>query len=346
MTKINLKALTDEQLDSFVAAYGLSPYRAKQIRHWIYSKGAVTLSEITELPLAVRQSLSEHCYISALNLVDRQQSVDQSEKFLFALEDGETVESVLIPEQSRCTLCISSQVGCAMGCRFCLTGKMGFKRNLLFFEIVDQALAVQKIAWKSHSVTNIVFMGMGEPFMNMDEIKKALTCLLNNMNFSKRKITVSTSGVVPGIYELSNSRLGVNLAVSLNATTDKIRDAIMPVNRKYPLASLLEACRAFRLPPNRRIAFEYVLIKDINDTEEDAERLWRLLNGIRSKVNLIPFNPFSGTAFERPSDERVAEFQEHLAQKGITVMVRKSRGADILAACGQLRGKAMYSLPV
>ena len=340
MSKINLKALTDNQFYKFIEYQRLAPYRASQIRHWIYNKGAVSIHEMTELPLTVRDHLSALAYISDLNLLERQKSVDQSEKFLFALEDGETIESVYISEEFRKTLCISSQVGCAMGCRFCLTGKMGFKRNLYFYEIVDQVLAVQKLIGKEKQITNIVFMGMGEPLMNLEEIKKALVFLLNTLCFSKRKITVSTSGVVPGIYELSNFQLGVNLAISLNAATDKVRSDIMPVNKKYPIASLLEACRAFKLPRNRRIAFEYVMLKGINDTEEDAARLWRLLKGIKSKVNLIPFNSFHDTDLTRSLDEQIDIFQEHLASKGVTVMIRKSRGSDICAACGQLRGKA------
>lgn len=341
MSKINLKALADDQLDRFVDLQRLSLYRARQIRHWIYDKGAVSINEMTELPLSVRDHLSTLAYVSDITLLEHQKSADHSEKLLFALEDGETIESVYIPEESRTTLCISSQVGCAMGCRFCLTGKMGFKRNLYFYEIVDQVLAVQKLIGNSKGITNIVFMGMGEPLMNLQEVKKAIVCLLNTLSFSKRKITVSTSGVVPGIYELSDFRPGVNLAISLNATTDKVRSAIMPVNRKYPLAALLEACQAFKLPRNRRIAFEYVMLKGINDTEKDAARLWKLIKGIKSKVNLIPFNPFSGTDLMRPSDKQVEVFQELLASKGMTVMVRKSRGADICAACGQLRGKVL-----
>lgn len=339
MSKINLKGLTDDQLDRFVESQGLKPYRARQIRHWIYSRGAVSIHEITELPLTVRDRLSTQVYVSDLTLLEHHKSADQSEKFLFALEDGETIESVYIPEESRTTLCISSQVGCAMGCRFCLTGKMGFKRNLYFYEIVDQVLAVLKIIGNERDITNIVFMGMGEPLVNLEEVKKALVCLLNRLSFSKRKITVSTSGIVPGIYELSNFHLGVNLAISLNAATDKVRSAIMPVNRKYPLAALLESCRAFKLPQNRRIAFEYVMLEGINDKEEDAVRLWKLLRGIKSKVNLIPFNPFPGTNLMRPSDEQIDVFQELLASKGVTVMVRKSRGTDICAACGQLKGE-------
>lgn len=336
MDKINLKALSKKELESFVKESGLPSYRAKQIIHWIYEKYATSLEDITELSKDLRKTLSEKAYISNIALLDKKISKDKTEKYLFQLEDSETIESVLIPDEKRLTLCISSQVGCAMNCRFCMTGRLGLKRNLLTYEIVDQIIAVSR-AIKPRHITNIVLMGMGEPLNNFENVTESLWRMKDFMSISPKRITLSTSGVVPKILELPKVAPAVNLAISLNATTDEIRDYLMPINKTYPINKLIEACRRFPLQKGRRITFEYVLIKGINDSSEDAERLVRLLRGIPSKVNLIPFNPYPGSEFDRPDDENVRSFQEILLSHHVTAIIRKSKGQDIEAACGQLR---------
>lgn len=334
--KTNLKLLSQKGLESFIKNQGLPLFRARQLIHWIYEKHVDSIQEITEFSKDLREVLSEKAYISRLDLIDRKISKDGTEKFLFGLEDKETIESVLIPDLDRLTLCISSQVGCAMGCGFCLTGKLGLKRNLNAYEIVDQIISVSKII-KPKKVTNIVFMGMGEPLANFENVVDSLWRITGFMKISPRKITLSTAGIVPKILEIPKAAPMVNLAISLNATTDSVRDYIMPINKKYPIKVLLDACRRFPLPPRRRITFEYVMLRDINDSDEDAYRLIYLLKGIPSKVNLIPFNPFESSEFKRPDDKRVLSFQEILLKGNITALIRKSKGQDILAACGQLR---------
>ncbi|MCL4457254.1 MAG: 23S rRNA (adenine(2503)-C(2))-methyltransferase RlmN [Nitrospirae bacterium] len=341
MQKTNLKSLSKQELEAFIEELGLPAFRAKQILHWIYEKYAQSIQDITELSKDLREKLSEKAYISNLGLLDRQISKDGTEKFLFGLEDGETIESVLISDEDRLTLCISSQIGCAMRCRFCLTGKMGLKRNLDAHEIVDQIISANRII-KPRKITNIVFMGMGEPLANFDNVTNALWRITELMNISPKRITLSTSGIAPKILEFPKKAPMVNLAISLNATTDEVRDYIMPVNKTYPLKVLLEACRKFPLPTRRRITFEYVMLKGMNDTPEDAKRLVKLLKGIPSKVNLIPFNPYEGSEFKRPDDESVLRFQNILIEGQLTALIRKSKGQDISAACGQL--KAKYSV--
>jgi 23S rRNA (adenine2503-C2)-methyltransferase len=345
MPKTNLKALSKKELESFVRASGLPAFRANQLLHWIYEKRTQSLDGITEFSKGLRESLSQTAYISNLAILKRAVSEDGTEKFLFGLGDGESIESVLIPDNDRLTLCISSQVGCAMKCRFCLTGKMSLKRDLKAHEIVDQIISAGRLI-DPRKITNIVFMGMGEPLANFVEVVESLRRMTELMNISKRKITLSTSGIAPGILELggiggsvgeAQSPPRVNLAISLNATTDEVRNRLMPINRKYPLTALLAACRRFPLEPRRRITFEYVLLEGVNDTEDDAKRLVRMLKGIPSKVNLIPFNPYEGSEFRRPPDERIERFQNILLDGNITALIRKSKGRDILAACGQLK---------
>jgi 23S rRNA (adenine2503-C2)-methyltransferase len=338
--KTNLKELSGQELELFIKDSNLPSFRAKQILHWIYEKCARSISEITELSKDLREKLSENAYISNLEMLGRQVSEDGTEKFLFGLEDAETIESVLIPDEDRLTLCISSQVGCAMDCRFCLTGKLGLKRNLRAYEIVDQIISANRII-KPMQLTNIVLMGMGEPLSNFDNVVDALWRITEFMKISPRRITLSTSGIVPKILELPKKAPAVNLAISLNATTDEERNYIMPINKTYSIKELLTACRKFPLPPRRRITFEYVMLKDINDSPEDAKRLVNLLKGIPSKVNLIPFNPYEGSEFERPEDARVLNFQKILLKGHITALIRKSKGQDILAACGQLKARYM-----
>lgn len=334
--KTNLKQLSEEELSLFVEKLGQKPYRAKQIVNWIYKKYATSFEEMSDLPKSFRELLKDRAFISSIKLLKSQISKDGTQKFLFELEDNETIESVLIPDKNRLTLCISSQVGCAMGCKFCITGKLGLRRNLKAYEIVDQVIAVERYI-QTKSITNIVFMGMGEPLNNFNEVIHALWKIIGLMGFSKRRITISTIGIIPKIYELAKSAPPINLAISLNATTDEVRDKIMPINRRYPIQRLINACRAFPLPPRRRITFEYVLLDGINDSKEDALRLVNLVKGIKSKVNLIPYNPITESRFRRPTEDKISEFQKILLKAGITAIIRKSKGTDISAACGQLR---------
>ncbi len=340
-SKINIKSLSREELGARLIQLGLKKYRADQILTWIYAQHAQSFEDMTNIAKPERGLLSSVFAISTPKIVRTEVSRDGTRKFLFELQDGHTIESVLIPDEDRRTLCISSQVGCRQACRFCLTGSNGFTRNLEPYEIIDQVSEIARILKHEHvrSLTNIVLMGMGEPLANFDNVLKAVTVITSDkeLGFSSRRVTISTAGLVPEIEKLGKSGVKVNLAVSLNATTDDVRDTIMPVNLRYPIQELLAACRRFPLEPRRRITFEYVLLKGVNDTREDALRLTTLLMGIRCKVNIIPFNPFPGSAFERPDDAAVLRFQKILLGRHYIAPVRESRGRDISAACGQLR---------
>jgi 23S rRNA (adenine2503-C2)-methyltransferase len=342
--RIPLKSLTLPELQKCLAEQGFARYRAAQVFQWIYRHHAQSFAAMTNLGSADRGRLAELFAISSLGVLQRERSSDGTAKFLFGLEDGHAVESVLIPEEERLTLCISSQVGCRQACGFCLTGAGGFVRNLRSWEIAEQVLAVSRILREEgvRTITNIVFMGMGEPLDNFDQLHRALDVLTDDraMGISPRRITISTCGLVPQIDRLGASRSRTNLAVSLNASTDAVRDRIMPVNRRYPLKELLAACRRFPLEPRRRITFEYVLLRGVNDSEEDALRVSSLLKGIRCKLNLIPFNPCPGIPFDRPGDAAVRRFQKVLLDRHYTAPVRESRGRDISAACGQLRERS------
>ncbi|MEK6577917.1 MAG: 23S rRNA (adenine(2503)-C(2))-methyltransferase RlmN [Bdellovibrionota bacterium] len=338
-------------------------YRAKQIFHWVYQRHVLEWDAMSDLSKELRVWLKENVEIFRLKESLNNQALDGTHKFLWQLQDGKTIESVVIPaalqevesededsEKSlsgrpsteqisspkwgRLTACISSQVGCAMACKFCLTGIQGLDRHLQTHEIVTQVLELRLLA----PITNIVFMGMGEPLHNFDNVVKACKILLDQdgLHFSKRKVTVSTSGLVPAIEGLGK-QVDVSLAISLNATTDETRSLIMPVNKKWNIESLLKTCREYPLGSHRRITFEYVMLKDFNDSLGDAERLVKLTRGIPSKLNLIPFNEHSGSEYKRPTDETVRAFQKYLLDRGLTATVRVSRGRDILAACGQLR---------
>ena len=342
--KTNLRSLSKTELIQFIERMGQKPYRAKQIINWLYKRLATSFDEMTDLSKEFRGDLEKKAYIRNLVLLQKQVSSDGTEKFLFKLEDGESIESVLIPNtkgNAKYTLCISSQVGCAMNCLFCRTGGLGLRRNLRSYEIVDQVISSKRLA-KSGEITNIVFMGMGEPFNNFKEVRDALVKITDLIGYSKRRLTVSTSGIIPGIKRLADEGPDVNLAISLNASTDEIRTRIMPINKKYPLGKLMKACRGFPLAPRKHITFEYVLIGGVNDTPEDAERVAELLKGIRSKVNLIPYNSVGPTTgLRKPSESNVLKFQDIINSAGITTIIRKSKGSDISAACGQL--KAGYS---
>ena len=364
--KINFKHLSRDEIYGILSELKASSYATGQIIDWLYMKSASSFDDMTNLSKQLRTQLNSIARISALSLLKKSVSRDGSQKFLWGLEDNESIESVLMPNNTgreHYTLCVSSQVGCSLGCKFCATGSLGFKRNLLAHEIVDQVITARRLVAVNHNaardhdikralpqqvpvITNIVFMGMGEPLNNFDEVVIALWRLIEFMDFSKGKITVSTAGVVPGIYNLAKSGPDISLAISLNATTDDTRNRIMPINRKYPLKKLIQACKDYPLSPRRRITFEYVLLGGVNDSSEDAHRLVSLLRGIRSKINLIPYNSSShvsdvlGVSFDSPDDTRVLAFQKILKKEGMTAIIRKSMGSDIAAACGQL--KAAY----
>ncbi len=339
---IDIKSLNRRELETWIQKKGYEPYRGRQIWHWILKKAVSSFDQMSDLPKKLRKMLKEEAELNPLELLRVQESKeDHTKKYLFRLKDGHCIESVLIPELKKgyFTICVSSQAGCAMGCKFCLTAKQGFKRNLKTSEIIEQVVQVKRDMDKPERLRNIVFMGMGEPLANYDSVVKAIEILIDpyGMNFSHRRVTVSTCGIVPKIESLGKD-CTVNLAVSLNATTDEVRSFLMPINKKYPLKELISACKNFPLPNRRRITFEYVLIKGINDSEEDAIRLINLLKGIKAKVNLIPLNPSKDLEFSPPSWEQILKFQKILIEKNLTAIIRKSRGQDILAACGQLSG--------
>ena len=336
--KVNLKALSSDDLFRFVDDLGLPRYRANQLLHWMYERYACRFFEISEFSRDLQKTLDTIAHIDSIMLLKRLKSEDGTEKFLFSLNDGLSIESVLIRDKDRLTLCVSSQAGCAMGCRFCLTGTLGLARNLASHEILEQILSVNRLL-SPERITNIVFMGMGEPLSNFDEVVESLWKIVKLVGISRRKITLSTSGLVPKMAALPMKAPEINLAVSLNAATDETRDKIMPVNRRYPLGALLEACRNYPLKPRRRITFEYVLISGINDSTADARKLAHILEGLMCKVNLIPLNPFQGSDLRRPSDLDVLEFQKVLVRHNLTALIRDSKGRDILAACGQLRAE-------
>ncbi|MBN1848375.1 MAG: 23S rRNA (adenine(2503)-C(2))-methyltransferase RlmN [Deltaproteobacteria bacterium] len=340
--KADLKCLTSTEMEIWAKEMGLDPYRGRQIRQWLFKRLTVSFDEMTNLSRSHREILKERARIDHLEVVKTQTSEDRTTKFLFKLADGLSIESVLIPEQDHFTICISSQAGCAMGCRFCLTAKQGLKRNLSSAEIIDQVIHVKRSMQNPEKITNIVFMGMGEPLANYDNVIRAVHNIVadNGLNFSHRKVTLSTCGLVPKIRAMGRDT-SINLAVSLNASDNETRDFLMPINQKYPLHDLLSACRDFPLPHRKMITFEYILIRDVNDQEKDALRLAKLLAGIRAKINLIPLNQTAGVEFAEPSMDRILSFQEILLNKNFTAIIRKSKGQDISAACGQLSGQTL-----
>jgi 23S rRNA (adenine2503-C2)-methyltransferase len=337
----NLKDLSLEELENLIAGLGKAQYRARQIMRWLYRHGASSLDEMTDLAKELRAELGRTARISSLAPLAVEQSNDGTRKYLFDLRDGNQVESVLIPDDGRLTLCISTQAGCAMGCRFCLTGRGGFARDLTAGEILDQILGVFRELGPGERITNCVLMGMGEPLANYDCVKRALGIMASDLGFglSRRRITLSTVGLVPQMKRLFSEGVPCRLAVSLNASSQKVRAYLMPVARRYPLSALLAACRELPLPPRERITFEYVLIQGVNDAEGDARRLTQILRGIRSKVNLIPLNECPGIPFRRTREKEVFLFQRILMEAGYTTIIRESRGGAISAACGQLRGR-------
>jgi len=343
-SRVDLRCLTLAQLEQQVERWGLPRFRARQIFAWVHGRGVVSTEPMTDLARALRTDLAARVDLSPLSVEQEFCADDGTRKLRLGLADGRQVETVLIPDGDKLTQCLSTQVGCGLGCRFCATAGMGLLRNLTAGEIVDQVYRAQVGTRPS----NLVFMGMGEPLNNLDAVLDAIDILCTDIgaNFSPRRITVSTAGVVPGINELGRRNANVGLAVSLNATTDEVRDELMPVNRRWPLRVLLEALRRYPLPRRRRITFEYVLIAGLNDTAQDARRLVPLLNGIRAKVNLIPYNPVArpnprgagepARQLRRPDAAAVEAFAERLRERDLSTFVRQSRGDDIAAACGQL----------
>jgi 23S rRNA (adenine2503-C2)-methyltransferase len=337
--KYDLKCLSFKEIETIVAELNIETYRAKQISQWVFQNNAVDIEDLTNISIDIRKKLHEIAFISSLGTEKIYVSKDGSKKFLFRTNDGYGIESVIIPEKAHFTLCISTQIGCPLRCRFCYTGRNGLVRNLSVSEIINQVSAVLKAEDLMKKPPNIVFMGMGEPLSNYENTVKSLQILLNpwGFNFSHRKITVSTAGVIPKLKELG-SEAPVNLAVSLNAPNNMIRNFLMPVNKKFPIQDLIEAVKHFPMPSRKRVTFEYILIKDVNDSLKNAIELGKLLKTIRCKINLIPFNEHPEVQFKRPEEKKIIEFQSVLRSLNFTAPIRMSKGSDISAACGQLGG--------
>ena len=335
---INLLGLSEPQMANLVQQWGWPRYRAKQILCWLYQRRIRAIAEMTDLSLPDRSMLADAAMIRRSTHCTVRSSQDGTRKLLLTYDDGATIETVVIPDDTRLTLCVSTQVGCMLDCAFCLTGRMGLKRNLKSHEIVDQILTAQDHLATDEQISNVVFMGMGEPLANLDALRTSIQCLTNQswgLGWSPKRITVSTAGLASRLRDVSE--LGVNIAISLNATTEAQRRDLMPAASDIAsLKSLLAACRRTPLGPSRRMTFEYVLLAGVNDHLDDAKRLIQLLRGMRCKLNLIPFNEFPGSRFRRPTDQHVLRFQSMLREAGFDVFVRKSRGRDVFGACGQL----------
>ena len=327
------------EMEDFIAASGKEKYRARQIMKWLYQSGVTSFDAMTTLGRAFREKLPLLARIYRPSIVKIQKSQDGTQKALLRLEDGLFIESVLIPGKNHWTLCVSTQAGCAMGCAFCLTARQGLKRNLTPAEIVGQFVTLRQETEEGRAVGNIVMMGMGEPLANYENTIKAIKILTSDyaVGMSNRRITLSTCGLAPQIVQLGKD-VCINLAISLNAHDDETRSRLMPVNKKYPLATLMDACKKYPMPGRRMLTYEYILIDGVNSSRADAEKLARLLADQRCKINLIVFNEYPGSPFKSPSTETVSAFQQVLLDRRYTAMLRKSKGADILAACGQLSG--------
>ncbi len=348
--KIDLRNLTLPQLTDFMVGLGLPGKRAKHVFSWLQRPGITEISQMIDVKKDIRLQLAEHAWISKLVPEQVEQSQDGTVKYAFRLSDGALIESVLIPEGERYTLCLSSQCGCAMGCRFCLTGTMGLTRNLLPSEIVGQVIAVMEHMISQgverltprEFINNLVFMGMGEPLANYDNLIDALNILMDThgLEFTERRVTVSTCGLVPRIRDLGRD-VRVNLAISLHAAADETRNSLMPVNKTYPIDDLLEVCRSYPLSKKKVILIEYILIKGINDSADDARLLAEKLRGIPCRINLLPYNESEAMDFQCPDEETVQQFKHIVSQAGFLALIRLSRGADISAACGQLAGKSV-----
>ena len=339
MSRLNLLDFLPVELEDLAESLGAPRYRGRQIATWLYAKGATDIGAMSDLPRDLRETLARQAEIGLPEIERRTPSQDGSQKLVLKLRDGSRIQSVLMPDDDRLTLCVSTQVGCGFGCAFCFTGTMGLDRNLTAGEIVGQVLVARRKLEAGARITHIVYMGMGEPLANYAATIQSLRLLTDPkaFAFSPRRITVSTVGLVSGIERLAKENLKVNLAISLHATSNQIRDRIMPVNKGFAIEELLEACRGFPVAFRQRITFEYVLLDRVNDSAEDARRLVRLLKGIRAKINLIPFNDWEGSGFQRPALQRILAFQSILLEEGIRTTIRWSKGEDIGAACGQLK---------
>jgi 23S rRNA (adenine2503-C2)-methyltransferase len=338
MSPTNLLDLLPAEIDALVESLGAARYRGEQIARWIYGQGVTDFARMTNLPRELTQALQEHARVDVPAIERQTPSQDGSQKFVFRFADGARVQSVLMPDGDRLTLCVSTQVGCGFACTFCFTGTKGLERNLSAGEIVGQVLGAASTLPAGQRLTHIVYMGMGEPLANYAATVKSLRLLTDPraFGFSPRRITVSTVGLVTGIERLARENLRVNLAISLHATSNETRNRLMPVNKGFAIEELLAACRRFPLPFRQRMTFEYVLLDSVNDSVQEARELARLLKGIRAKINLIPFNDWQGAGFARPPLSRILAFQSALLERGITATVRWSKGEDIGAACGQL----------
>lgn len=339
--KPNIKDLSFSELSKFLAERKQPAYRTKQICQWLFQKRAAAFADMTNLARGLRDELEENFSISRLAVLRRAQSRDGTVKFLFGLNDGASIESVLIPETKRLTLCVSTQAGCGFGCAFCATAVLGLKRNLTASEIADQIIEANRTLPQDKRITHVVLMGMGEPLANYANTLRAVEIMTDGdwgMGISPRRVTLSSVGLVPQIKKFMEETR-VNLAISLHAADDRLRGELMPVNRKYPLKELLDCCRSLPIARRKRITFEYVLLRGVNDAEQDARQLAKILKGIPSKVNLIPFNPHPGSKYQRPTNEAIERFQNILHDQDVQTNVRRPRGDDIQAACGQLQGE-------
>lgn len=340
-TSINLLDFDKKGLTAFFIGLSEQPFRATQLLKWIYQEGVTDFNLMTNLSKSLRNYLAENCTITAPEIVQEQIATDGTCKWLMQTACGNRIETVFIPEQERGTLCVSSQVGCALACSFCSTAQQGFNRNLTTAEIIGQLYVAQNRLGIEHKITNVVLMGMGEPLLNFDAVVSAMNLMMEDFAYglSKRRVTVSTSGVVPAMYRLTEV-CDVSLAVSLHAVTDELRDELVPINKKYPLQELLAACRDnAKLAPRRTVTFEYVMLDGVNDSIQDARKLVKLLKTVPAKINLIPFNPFPGSPYRCSSLAVINAFKDVLINAGLVTTIRKTRGEDIDAACGQLVGR-------
>jgi 23S rRNA (adenine2503-C2)-methyltransferase len=339
MSSTNLLDCSPAELEALAESLGAPRYRGRQLARWIFTRGVTDLEAMTDLPRDFRTAVAAQASVELPEIERRTPSQDGSHKLVLRYADGARVQAVLMPDGDRLTLCVSTQVGCGFGCAFCYTGTMGLERNLSAGEIVAQVMVARQGLAPGARITHVVYMGMGEPLANYSATVKSLRLLTDPhaIGFSPRRITISTVGLVSGIERLARESLKVNLAISLHATSNEIRDRIMPVNRGFAIEELLAACQRFPLPFRQRMTFEYVLLDGVNDAVEDARRLVRLLKGIRGKINLIPFNDWEGSGFARPPLPRILAFQAVLLEHGLTATIRWSKGEDIGAACGQLR---------
>ncbi|MBT4259323.1 MAG: 23S rRNA (adenine(2503)-C(2))-methyltransferase RlmN [Nitrospina sp.] len=334
----NFFGTSETELKEIFCEWNVETYRVHQVFTWVYHYNCRDFSEMSNISKSLRSKLAEHFHFSLPKIQQRTHSIDGSIKYLMELNDGAVVESVWMPSDSRKTLCLSTQVGCRLNCSFCLTASLGLKRNLTAGEIIGQHIAINEELEEKDQITNVVFMGMGEPLDNYVPVVNALRIMTSPeaMKVSTRKVTVSTSGLVEKIKAFQEENLHINLAISLNASDNATRDWLMPINKKYPIEVLIDCLKKYPLKPQRRHTIEYVLLEGINDSDEDAERLAKWLQGVPCKIDLIPFNFFDSSEYRPPSENRVLDFQNYLMKRNFSAFIRKNRATDILGACGQL----------